>query len=65
MSNQRQIDQIDAPFARRLKAERQKRGWSQARLAEQLDIETKTVSRWERGDSLPAAAQREKLCAIF
>src|SRR5262245_13871790 len=56
---------IDTTFARQLKAERNRRGWSQSKVAELLDIETKTVWRWERSDSLPAPYLREKLDEIL
>ncbi len=54
-----------ASFPRQLKVEREQRGWSQARVAELLVTDTKTVSRWERGVVTPAPYLREKLCALF
>ena len=33
-----------------LKAAREKLGLTQAQLAEQLDVRTNTIARWERGD---------------
>ncbi|HEU5381898.1 MAG TPA: tetratricopeptide repeat protein [Ktedonobacteraceae bacterium] len=52
-------------FSRQLKSERELRGWSQARLAELLTTDTKTVSRWERGVALPVSYYREKLSSLF
>lgn len=52
-------------FPRQLRAEREQRGWSQARVAELLETDIKTVSRWERGIVTPAPYLREKLCALF
>jgi uncharacterized membrane protein/DNA-binding XRE family transcriptional regulator len=49
----------------RLKQERQQRGWSQARVAEQIGTEAVNVSRWERGFSSPSPYYREKLCNLF
>ncbi len=49
----------------RLKQERERRGWSQAKLAEEVGIDSTTVSRWERGLSLPYPYYREKLCTLF
>lgn len=49
----------------RLKHEREQRGWSQAKVAEEVGIDPTTVSRWERGISLPYPYYREKLCALF
>ncbi len=48
-----------------LKAERELRGWSLARIAETLGITTRTVIRWERGQATPYPYYREQLCALF
>lgn len=52
-------------FSRHLRAEREQRGWSQARVAELLATDIKTVSRWERGAVTPSLYLQEKLCALF
>lgn len=49
----------------RLKAEREGRGWSQAKIAEVLGIHSETVSRWERGVALPQPYYRERLSDLF
>jgi uncharacterized membrane protein/DNA-binding XRE family transcriptional regulator len=49
----------------RMKHERVRRGWSQARLADLLGTDAGTVSRWERGVTSPSPYFREKLCALF
>jgi len=49
----------------RLKRERELRGWSQADLAEKVGCDTKTVGRWESGDSNPRPYHRQPLCEIF
>ncbi len=48
-----------------LREERERHGWSQARLAEMLGTEAVTVGRWERGISFPYPYFREKLCQLF
>ena len=48
-----------------LRYEREQRGWSQARVAEQIGTEAVNVSRWERGFSSPSPYYREKLCNLF
>lgn len=53
------------PTNTQLKRERELRGWSQAKVAEQVGTETITISRWERGVSHPYPYFREKLCALF
>ena len=48
-----------------LKVERVLRGWSQAKVAEAVGTNTRTVIRWEQGQSLPYPYYREQLCALF
>lgn len=48
-----------------LKHERELRGWSQARVAEEIGTTALNVGRWERGNSLPYPHFREKLCLLF
>ncbi len=45
----------------RIRALRARRGWTQQQLAEQLEVDAVTVSRWERGASLP---RRSMLSAV-
>jgi transcriptional regulator with XRE-family HTH domain len=49
----------------RLKQARELRGWSQAKVAEQIGTDATTVSRWERGIFFPTPYFREKLCILF
>lgn len=49
----------------RLKEAREQRGWSQARVAEQIGTDAGNVSRWERGYSSPSPYYREKLSLLF
>ncbi len=49
----------------RLRQVRVLRGWSQAKLAQELGVASYTVSRWECGESLPQPVFREKLCRLF
>lgn len=48
-----------------LKRERELRGWSQARVAEEIGTTALNIGRWERGGSMPYPHFREKLCALF
>ncbi len=48
-----------------LKVEREKRGWSLAKLAEMLGTTTRTVSRWEQGLAVPYPYYREQLCNLY
>src|SRR5437588_6223546 len=48
-----------------LRAEREVRGWSQAKIAKALGISTRTVSRWEQGLAVPHPYYRELLSSLF
>lgn len=50
---------------RRLKQARELRGWSQAKVAEEIGTDATTVSRWERGIFSPTPYFRERLCKLF
>jgi len=49
----------------RLRRARDLRGWTQANLAEALGTDFETVSRWERGITVPSSYYREKLCSVL
>lgn len=44
---------------------REKRGWSQRKLAASVDTSEDMVSRWERGVSKTSPYYQERLCAVF
>ena len=48
-----------------LKAERERRGWTLVKLAEELGTTTRTVSRWEQGLVVPYPYYREQLCMLY
>ncbi|HET9999516.1 MAG TPA: tetratricopeptide repeat protein [Ktedonobacteraceae bacterium] len=48
-----------------LKVERELRGWSQARVAEAVGTNVRTVIRWEQGQTIPYPYYRERLCALY
>ncbi|MBV9709747.1 MAG: helix-turn-helix transcriptional regulator, partial [Ktedonobacteraceae bacterium] len=53
------------PFHQQLKYEREQRGWSQQELAKKLDVDPKTVYRWESTSHLPQPLLRRRLCELF
>ena len=53
------------PFHEQLRYERERRGWSQADLAEKVGCDTKTVSRWESGERFPRPYHRQTFCELF
>jgi transcriptional regulator with XRE-family HTH domain len=52
-------------YSSSIRRERELRGWSQARLAEELGTTPGTVSNWERGLIMPSAYFRERLLQVF
>ena len=48
-----------------LKVERELRGWSQARVAEAVGTNVRTVIRWEQRQAVPYPYYRELLCELF
>ncbi|HLI70785.1 MAG TPA: helix-turn-helix transcriptional regulator [Ktedonobacteraceae bacterium] len=49
-----------------LRYEREKRGWSQSKLAELIGApDASTISRWEIGERKPEHSYQEKLCNLF
>ena len=49
-------------FSEQLKYQRELRGWSQAKMAEEIGATPNRISSWERGVALPGAYFREQLC---
>ena len=49
-------------FPQILKYQRELRGWSQAKMSEEIGATPNRISSWERGTALPGAYFREKLC---
>ncbi|MBE3561255.1 MAG: helix-turn-helix transcriptional regulator [Ktedonobacteraceae bacterium] len=49
----------------RLRYYRELWGWSQQKVAEQIQTDMKMVSKWERGMAIPSPHYREKLCKLF
>jgi transcriptional regulator with XRE-family HTH domain len=48
-----------------LRHQRMNRGWSQQKVAQQLDTTEDMISKWERGISKPSPFYQEKLCNLF
>lgn len=48
-----------------LKAARVNKGFSQEKAAEILGVDPSTLSKWERGVSMPKANQIDALCSLY
>lgn len=48
-----------------LRRERERRGWTQAYLAERLEVDPAYISRWERGVVSPTGQHRRRLCEVL
>ena len=55
----------NVPFRQQLQYEREKRGWTQADLAQKIDVSRVTIQRWEAGEAFPVAHMRRKLATLF
>ncbi|HEU5381039.1 MAG TPA: helix-turn-helix domain-containing protein [Ktedonobacteraceae bacterium] len=53
------------PWNLRLKYERQRRGWSQEKLADKIGSNTRTIARWERGLHAPTLELKQQLARVF
>jgi len=51
-------------FAEIVRSRRKARGWSQVDLAERLQVTNVTISRWEKGKSVPSTALWEKFLQV-
>ena len=49
----------------KVKALREKRGWSQEDLAREMDVSLSTVQRWEKKGSKPIRLARRELKRLF
>ncbi len=49
----------------RLQREREQRGWSQAKVAKELDTTVSAIAAWEQGLSVPPPYFQEQLSALF
>ncbi len=57
----RKSEKLNARLARNIVARRKELGLTQERLAEQLGVDTETISRFERGAAAPSLATLEAL----
>jgi len=49
----------------KVKALREKRGWSQEDLAREIDVSLSTIQRWEKKGSKPTRLARRELKRLF
>ena len=59
------VDELKLVVASKLIKLRQKEGFTQAELGEKLNYSDKTVSKWERGESIPDAFVLTRLAEIY
>ena len=52
-------------FKKKVKALREKKGWSQEDLARKIDVSLSTVQRWEKKESKPTRLARRELRRLF
>jgi transcriptional regulator with XRE-family HTH domain len=49
----------------RIKAAREKKGWTQKKLAGMLDLDSKSISNYERGENFPAIGTLNDLSRVL
>lgn len=59
------VDDLELKLARRIRLERETRGWSLADLARHAEVSKAAISKIERGESSPTAAVLIKLASAF
>jgi transcriptional regulator with XRE-family HTH domain len=52
-------------IGRNIASVRKQRGLTQAAVAERIDVDAETVSRFERGAVMPGIATLERLCSVL
>lgn len=61
----RLVDECEINIARRIRAERDARGWSLADLARRSDVSKAAISKIERGETSPTAGVLVRLAGAF
>jgi transcriptional regulator with XRE-family HTH domain len=59
------MTQIAAVIGRNLAAVRKRQGLTQAAVAERIDVDAETISRFERGTVTPGISTLERLCSAL
>jgi transcriptional regulator with XRE-family HTH domain len=59
------MTQIATVIGRNLAAIRKKQGLTQAAVAERIDVDAETISRFERGTVTPGIGTLERLCSVL
>lgn len=59
------MELLEKRLGKKIADRRNKLGWTQEFLAQQLDVETETISRMERGVTIPSLKTLEKLATII
>ena len=59
------MDDAEKTPNEKLRYERLRRGWSQKKIAFDIDISKDVISRWETGERMPSPYYQEKLCLLF
>lgn len=58
-------NELGPTFARNLRALRLAKGWSQQKLADELETSAPIVSLWESGKTSPTLSTVTKLCVVL
>jgi transcriptional regulator with XRE-family HTH domain len=59
------MSQIATAIGKNLAAVRKRQGLTQATVAERVDVDAETISRFERGTVTPGIGTLERLCSVL
>jgi transcriptional regulator with XRE-family HTH domain len=61
----KRLSKLGVAMGRDISEKRKEIGWTQAELAEQIGVDTETISRFERGSNMPSLLRLERLAAAL
>jgi transcriptional regulator with XRE-family HTH domain len=64
-AKRKQVSKLGVTLGRNISEKRKEIGWTQADLAEQIGVDTETISRFERGSNMPSLLRLERLAAAL
>ena len=65
IAKKKQPNNLGVKLGRNIFERRKLLGWTQAELAEKIEVDTETISRFERGSNLPSLSRLEKLARVL
>jgi transcriptional regulator with XRE-family HTH domain len=64
-TTKKKLNKLGVKLGRNIFERRKSLGWTQAELAEKIEVDTETISRFERGSNLPSLSRLDKLANVM